>query len=303
MRSGEIVRRDGREYQSTGDYVKAFKTFWHWHMRVRRKQGEVVPDICGDLDDSRAKAPWVYLTEEDVRTLCRHARFTQRALMLFLFDSGIRSPSELLNVRVNDLSDECATLRIRQETSKTFGRTIHLLLCPSVLREYIRERQLSATDYLFSFTPAVMNRYLRRLAIRVLGEGQTAGGSRYSELTLYDFRHASACYWLPRYKSESALKYRFGWKRTDMIHYYTELLGMRDTITREDLYLGEEKTELDQRLAKTEAEKHILEEELETMRNDMQAILRTVESLSRIVVAGGTPTPASEDRAARPSLP
>jgi hypothetical protein len=42
-------------------------------------------------------------------------------------------------------------------------------------------------------------------------------------IKMYDFRHSSCCYWLPRYKSENALKYRFGWKKSDMISYYSHL--------------------------------------------------------------------------------
>ena len=50
-------------------------------------------------------------------------------LMMLLFDSGMRSPTELLNVTVGDLDPACKKLRIGSETSKTFGRTINLMLC------------------------------------------------------------------------------------------------------------------------------------------------------------------------------
>jgi len=73
----------------------------------------------------------------------------------------------------------------------------------------------------------------------------------FKNLSLYDFRHSSACYWLPRYKNESAMKWRFGWKKSDMIHYYTEFLGMKDTITKDDLYLDITKAELEKDLNKT----------------------------------------------------
>ena len=81
-------------------------------------------------------------------------------------------------------------------------------------------------------------------------------------LTLYDFRHSSACYWLIRYKSESALKYRFGWVRSSMIHYYTELLGMRDTIEEEDLYVDVSKTQLENAINKKGSEITLLQEQL-----------------------------------------
>jgi integrase len=279
MRSGTIRRLDGRAYRSTGDYVNVFKSFWHWHMKVERKQGRVVEDVCVDLDYQSEKAPWVYLTHDHVERLCAHATFEYRVLMLFLFDTGIRSPTELVNVRVRDLSHDCAQLHIREEASKTFGRTIKLLLCPDVLRSFISDQRRAPNDAIFPINPGVTNRYLRRLAQRVLGSDQSPGGKPYARLTLYDFRHSAACYWLPRYKNESALKYRFGWKKTDMIHYYTGFLGMSDTITTEDLLIPKERTEIEQQLDETLREKALLEERLTAVEQQLHDILRVVTNL------------------------
>ncbi len=68
-----------------------------------------------------------------------------------------------------------------------------------------------------------------------------------------------------------------------MIHYYTELLGMRATITREDALLDEDKTELDARARKAEKEKKILEERLNAMQEQMReirAVAREMKSAS-----------------------
>jgi integrase len=281
MRAGTLTRLDGRVYRSTGDYVNVFKSFWHWHMRTARKRGEHVEDICTELDYRSEKAPWVYLTAAQVEQLCTHAKYSYRVLITFLYDSGIRSPTELVNCRVRDFSLDCTQLQIRDETSKTFGRTIKLLLCADLVREFIRERNLAPDDPVFPISAIVTNRYLKRLARRVLGEAQSPGGKRYSDLTLYDFRHSSACYWLPRYKSESALKYRFGWKRTDMIHYYTGFLGMRDTITQDDLLMPAERTEIERALEQTRREKVVLEERLAVMEAQMRHIFGAVNDIER----------------------
>ena len=279
MRSGEIRKQDGGRYRSTGDYVKDFKSFWHWHMKAQKKQGKQVNDICEELDNTTEKPPWVYLTHKDVQWLCNNAKYEYRVLMMFLYDSGIRPPGELINVKVSDLSEDYTKLQIHDEVSKTFGRTITLLLCPSVLRDYIRMKKLQEDDYLFPICPPVVNRYLRRLATRLLGEKQSLAGTKYSRLTMYDFRHSSACYWLPRYKSESALKYRFGWKKSEMIHYYTEFLGMRDTITEDDLHVGMERTEIERRLETSEKERGLLDEQLRSMQREMDKILQVVKAL------------------------
>jgi len=96
---------------------------------------------------------------------------------------------------------------------------------------------------------------------------------------MYDFRHCSCCYWLPRYKSEAALKYRFGWKRSEKIHYYSEFLGMKDTITEEDMLIDITKTEIEKRLTKTERENEILKERLKINESKLGKIQALVDEM------------------------
>ncbi len=283
MRSGVIVKQNGQPYMATSDFIKDFKGFWHWYMEVKRRDSVSIPDITYYLDSRPTKPRWVYLTEEQVKGLCEEAKYEYRVLMMFLLDTGVRSPTELVNIRVDDLEDDCRKVHIREEASKTFGRRINLMLCTALLRGYIQKKALEPSDALFPISPSVANRYLKRLALRVLGNGTSLGGERYCNLTLYDFRHVSACFWLPRYKSESALKYRFGWKQTDRIHYYTELLGMRDSISEDDLVLEEAKPELERRLAQSEREKQALQEQLDAMQSQMERIAAVTERLTQKV--------------------
>jgi len=96
---------------------------------------------------------------------------------------------------------------------------------------------------------------------------------------MYDFRHVSCCYWLPRYKSESALKYRFGWKKSEKIHYYSELLGMKDTIAEEDLLVDTTKTEIERRLEKSEQEKDLLHEKLRNMELQVAEVMKLAKEV------------------------
>lgn len=273
IKNGTIKRNDGTEYKSIDTLSRVFKAFWHWWMKVNRKQGIEIKDITIDLDISREKPDWVYLTEAEVKKLCDNAKHNYKVLMMFLFDTGIRAPTELINVKVSDLFNDFKELNIREETSKTFGRRIKLMLSSDLLKDYIKSNALSSEDYLFKICPAVVNRYLKRLAGRILGDKPSPAGQRYSELTMYDFRHVSCCYWLPRYKSESALKYRFGWKQSDKIHYYSEFLGMKDTISEEDLLIDVTKTEIEKRLEKSDKEKEIMKEELSMLREQVAKIM------------------------------
>ena len=276
MRKGVIKRQDGKEYKSVSYFVKTFKAFWHWYQKINRKRGIDIQDITIDLDCRQEKPGWVYLTEEQVKRLCDNAKFEYRVLIMFLLDTGIRSPGELINIRVSDLYNDFKELNIRDEISKTFGRKIKLMLCSELLKDYVRSKALKENDHLFFINHYVVNRYLQRLAVRVLGEANALAGKKYSELTMYDFRHVSCCYWLPRYKSESALKYRFGWKKSDKIHYYSELLGMKDTIQEEDLLVDTTKTELERNQIKLEKENELLKEKISSMEDQMKEILEYV---------------------------
>jgi integrase len=279
MRNGTIKREDGREYISVCTYVKNFKAFWHWHMKVSRKQGIDVPDITIDLDTSQEKPKWVYLNEEQVKTLCENAKYEYKVLFTFLFDTGIRAPTELMNVRISDLFNDCKEVQIREETSKTFGRRIKLMLCSEIIKKFVKEQKLNGNDYLFQISYEVAGRYLKRLAKRLFGDELSEAGQKYSEMSLYDFRHISCCYWLPRYKSESALKYRFGWKESDKIHYYSELLGMTDTISEDDMLVDVTRTEIEKRLEKSEREKEIMQEKVKVMEEQMKKIMELTTKL------------------------
>jgi integrase len=283
MRNGTIKRLDGKCYQSVVDFVKPFKAFWHWHMKINKKKGIEITDITEDLDVSNSKPKWVYLSQEQVKNLCDHAKPEYRVLIMFLYDTGIRSPGELINVRISDIYEDFKKLNIRQEIVKkgSFGRKINLMFCSDLLRQYIKDKCLQDNDQLFNISPPIVNQYLKRLAKRVLGDGESLAGEKYANLTMYDFRHCSCCYWLPRYKSESALKYRFGWKKSDKIHYYSELLGMKDTISEEDMLIDLTKTEIEKRLLKTEQENEILKDKLNAYSNDVIQL----KSLMQIYIA------------------
>ncbi|MBU0760867.1 MAG: tyrosine-type recombinase/integrase, partial [Nanoarchaeota archaeon] len=279
MRKGEIRRLDGKAYVGVGDYVKGFKAFWHWYQKVSKKGGIEIEDITNDLDSTNPKPKWVYLDEKQVKKLCEVVKPEYRALLMFIFDSGIRSPTELVNVKVSDFFSNFKEVHIREEISKTFGRRIKLMLCSELIKEYVAENKLQQDDYVFPIKPFTVNKYLKRVAKRVFGDVPSQAGQKYSDLTLYDFRHISCCYWLPRYKSESALKYRFGWKKSEKIHYYSELLGMKDTISEEDLLIDVTKTEIEKRLTMAERDNMLLKEQVSNMQEQMQKILGVVNGV------------------------
>ncbi len=118
MKSGEIKKKDGKTYISVDTYAKIFKAFWHWWIKTNKKKGIDVREITQDLDTKQDKPKWVYLTEEQVKTLADGAKYEYKVLIWFLFDTGIRAPTELINIRVADLYNNCKEIHVREENAQ-----------------------------------------------------------------------------------------------------------------------------------------------------------------------------------------
>ena len=134
MRNGTIKTTYGTDFRSTETLSRIFKAFWHWWMKINKKQGIEIRDITVDLDTRQEKPVWVYLNEEQVKKLCDNAKYNYKVLITFLFDTGIRSPTELMNVKVSDFYSDFKELNIREETSKTLAEGLNLCFVLSSLK-------------------------------------------------------------------------------------------------------------------------------------------------------------------------
>lgn len=285
MEDGSARKIGGGRFVSTRDYMKDFKAYWHWYMTMMKREHDTsVVDITEYLTVKHHRKPkFIFFgepgettVEEGFRKLYDHAKYEYRPLIAFLFDSGIRSPTELVNIKRKDITPISGTpyfqLTVRPETSKTFGRSFKLMFCHEQLRQHLAEHDFSPGDFVFPICPRVVNQYLKRLGERVL---------KKPGITMYDFRHNSVCYFLPRYKNENALKYRFGWKKAEMIHYYSEFLGMRDTLNEEDFLVDVTKSELEKQLDAERKRRVQLDEELKAMRSDFSRINDFMNALTK----------------------
>ncbi len=250
MREGVIKTKDGQVYKSTLDYVKVFNSFWHWHMKVNKKNGKEVKDITEEIDTNRDENNFVYFTKEQLEKMMEYFSQDEQVRMLFMFDTIVRSPTELMNIKMHDLTPDFKEVTIRDETSKTYGRTIKLLLCSEELKAYVERNKLEDNDFLFEFSASIFNQKLKRIAKEVLGDKMSKGGKRFSELTMYDFRHSGSCHWRTGgYRTKiDALMYRGGWSNLSMLNYYTKKIGMKDSIEKDDLLIEVDKHELEKQI-------------------------------------------------------
>lgn len=290
LRAGRIRNKRGRVPKDVDSISKTAQAWFRWYIRREASEGRVPPaDPFLDVSKStNTKPAWVYLDEAQLKRLADACSPKYRAALLLLWDSGCRAPTELVNIRVKDISyseDGGYNLTIRGETSKTFGRTIRLLFSGPTVLEFAENNKLGPDDYLFGspstrITSEAGAKYYRRLATKLFGEVETAGREKTSKLSLYDFRHCAACYWLPRYKNQSALLYRFGWKKPEMAHYYSEFMGMKDTVRDEDLVIAVAASELEKSVARERAKREQVEEELASMKARMEEFQKRLELLS-----------------------
>ena len=245
MASGKIKKENGYIYKGTGDFVKNVKTFWGWMMRAKKINEDITEDLARS-DFSNGKPAWVYLTHEQMKTLTDNARGDYRALIMFLYDSGIR-PQEAYRIYVNDFNKDFTEITIPdkrengEKVSKTFERTIKLKHCSAHLRAYVKQFDLKKNDLLIIPTQSAFNKYLRTLSNHLFGNGKTKARGTYDRLKLYDIRHMAGIFWKDKYPTNNGVMYRMGWTTEKMINYYTEFLGERDKIDDEDLLTKEDR--------------------------------------------------------------
>lgn len=296
LRKGEIKKQTGGIYQSPQDYCKSFRAFWKWYMKhMRKEHNKLIEDVTMDIDySSNSKPKFHYVDFDNLKKLMDNAQPKYKDLMIFKFDSGVRSPTELLNIKVKDITkikgSDKLMLNVRDETSKTFGRKFKLMLSSERISKRIEEMDLKGEDYLFNLNPVVANRYISRLGFKVLGIGEKVedGDKGYhikKGLTMYDFRHNSACYWINKYKNQNLLMYRFGWKSYKMVEYYTEFMGIKDDIGENDLLDTETKTHLEKQL---EQQKQQIEMMMERLKSTEEQLSKTeMEKLIKKVGVAG----------------
>lgn len=256
MRKGVLKTKNGETYKSVADYVKVFKAFWHWHMTKNRKAGIQILDICEDLDTSREKAKFVYLTKDQLERMLPYFGEDEQVVLMFIFDTLIRSPTELLSMRVKDIyqKDGDVYFYIPAEISKTIGRQGNFLFCGQAVLKYIERNKLGQEDYLFSFPYVAFNDKMQTVARQLFGDKLShPRGEMYSKITLYDLRHSGACH-LRQLAQKSgkisldAIRQRGGWVDLTMLNYYTEFLGLTGEINKEDLMVEEDKSKIEKEI-------------------------------------------------------
>lgn len=260
------------------DYAKRFRAFWGWWLTKNRREGKVVLDVTQDLSTSEKKSEsmFVWLTKEEFDKFRKYFDEDKQVILSFCFDSIIRSPTELLSLRVEDIfkKNEEVWVNIPNNISKTFGRKFNLVYAGELILKYIEKNKLKPTDYLFNISAPILNDEMQSIAKQIWKESKNEGGEFYKNITLYDLRHSGAIHFRQLFQktgqSLDLLRERGGWTDFKMINYYTKRLGLDGHIQKEKLLLEEDKTKLEKNLEKQNKEIKFLKLELSTIHGDIK---------------------------------
>ena len=261
------------------DIRKAFKIFLRWRVGEAKAL-----QLAGWLDTrDRARTP-EYLNPQEVEALykaCSTAE--QRYLVAVLFDSGARA-EEFINIRSEDVllpsaSENFVKLTLKQEYSKTLGRTISLYWRHSLeaVRDYVQERVaagVSPTDPLFAKNYDAMRMFLHRLGRRVLGK----------HVHPHLFRHSSATHYATKLNRQE-LCYRYGWRfSSDMPDIYISRAGMEN----KDLDVKFTNTELGglkDDLTRLQQQNKIKDERIASLQGTIDEMQRNLAVISEVLAA------------------
>lgn len=261
MRTGVIKKKDGGIYASVPDYTNVFCSFWHWYIKTNRKKGKAVIDITEDIDKRRDEQPaFVYITKPQLDEFLAYFSKEDQLKLLFVFDSLIRSPTELFSLKAGDIYEQNnkVFVHIAKEISKTkvFDRENELYLCGEEMLKYIKEKNLRPQEPLFNFNYLGFTQEMQRAAKTLFGNKMSHPKAKgmFGQITLYDLRHSGSIHLRqlihkrPAFMSLDSLRQRGGWTDLKMLNYYTSFLGLTSEMNKGELLLEEDKTKMEKEL-------------------------------------------------------
>lgn len=269
MEAGILRKQNGEKYGDISTGVKVFKAFWHWHIKVNRKKGIAISDITEDLSSSpTVEAKFVYITKEQLDEMMPYFDKKEQTILMFVFDSLIRAPTELSSLRVKDIYEEDGEVcvNIPNDISKVRGRNFNLLSSGKAVIEYIQENKLKPDDYLFSYSNEYLNFKMQKVASQLWEDkvSHPKAGEKYNKITLYDLRHSGVIHLRimakdnPQDVSLDAIRERGGWTDFKMLNYYSRFIGIDGKISKVGIM--------------TKKERNKLESEVEKLRNKIKQV-------------------------------
>ena len=194
-------KRGGNEVYGSGgknSFIETFHKFGKW---LYRDKPEKYQKIFGWMKKFEENKEISALTRREIEKIADGCDTRDKAIIMFLFDSGARA-SEFLNIKLDDLRKEGEYYKVRIRISKTKPRTIILPIASRSLGVWleIHPNKNDQNAFLFPITYDGLRLMLKR-------KSKIIGKKVYPHL----FRHSSATFYANRYRNPFKLAYRYGW--------------------------------------------------------------------------------------------
>jgi len=271
----------------TNDYAKRFKAFWNWWTKLNLKKGIAIPDVCDELETTnKSESSFVWLKKEEFDKFRGYFDEYKQLLLLFAYETIVRSPSELEGLRVEDIEihGEEVWVNIRDEISKTYGRRFNLVYSGDLIRKYIEGKD--SKEPLFKFSSPMINKEMQQIAFQLWKDKRSPSGELYCNITLYDLRHSGAIHFRQLFQktgqSLDSLRHRGGWTDLRMINYYTKFLGLDGHIQKEKLLLQEDKTRIEKEVSEIKEREKQYAKMFAHIKKEMEALKKEKERLVKV---------------------
>ena len=261
------------------DMRKALKIFLRWRLGKAKAMY-----LAGWLDTRDCHKTPDYLSELEIEALLKACRSVeQRFLVAVLFDSGARA-EEFLNIRWEDVrlpdgQENFVKITLKQEFSKTLGRTISLYWRYSVdaVRDYLKMRSeagIKSDDPIFAMNYDAMRMFLGRLGRRALQK----------HVHPHLFRHSSATFYATKLNRQE-LCYRYGWKfSSNMPDIYISRAGMENK-ELDMKFTNSELGGMKNELTRLTQENKIKEERITTMQTTMEQMQTHLNMIADVLAS------------------
>jgi len=296
--SGAIINDDIKSGHGTpfSDSVKAklrrtLLQFLEW--RFPNKSGSLIKSLKV-RQRQKQKTPQ-FLTEQEIDKLYKNCKNSaERYLIAVLFSSGARA-SEFYNIRLSDIElpkrdENFVTLTLREEFSKTKGRTINLYYKNALeaVNEFLNERKkqnIEPEEPVWNIRPTSTIKKLNsfgviKKTVHKNGKSEIRKiGRRILDRNIHFHLFRSSCAtWLANKLNRQEMCYYFGWRfSSPMPDIYISRKGIKLKQVDEKI-VNTELSDLKVKLDKQEYESKLREEGLKKQLQEMkQELIRQVK--------------------------
>lgn len=253
-------KSDGNKYSESTKvyYKKGFRKFSTW----MKEKGLCSFDFSFMETCEPVKEVPALTREEIEKMINRAGEIRDRAMIMILFDSGVRV-EEFLNIRMKHVRKKEDYYQVRIEYSKTKPRTVSIPMSTKLLEDWLNE--YPDKEYpeaqLFPLTYDAVRMTVKRLARKALNKN----------ITVHQLRHSSATFYCHKLSSYQ-LCYRYGWSMaSDQPARYIDREGISEEETAEAIKTDE--------VNMIKKENQEIKETIVRLKDENSNILKLVEKL------------------------